>query len=310
MSFKRRMIRARDASLAGAIGAGDEVMCRNLQFRPIDGDYTEQDFADGQEGAKREELFNPRAGAQFEVDGGWGSAPGTPPQIAHLLKACGMSETINAGTSVAYQPLGVGATFGSADLELYSNGDVQALGEVRGSLGFTANSGQRPFFAFNLMGRYGAPAPGVWAAPDFSAWNFAPACVPTQMQAFTLGGVSLCTTQFSFSDGRQPRVDKYMNCPGVDIARYRFTGRMQVKMPDVATKAIIEECRVGTTSALEWELNMESAGLGSLRIAAPRVQIKYGGEVDIEGELGANLDLTFMADQGADDVALIFKAQE
>ncbi|WP_425092007.1 phage tail tube protein [Tropicimonas sp. S265A] len=310
MSFKYRMIRARDAALGGAVGPTDYVLCRDLQMNPIDGEYTAQDWADGQEGAKPEELFNPRSSLQFNVDAGWGQAAGTAPRIAHLLKACGMSETVVADTSVTYQPVGFGAAFGAVDVETYRNGKVQALGEVRGSLTFTANSGQRPMFGFNMVGRYAAPQAGVFGAPDLTGWQYAPAVVPSQMQTFTIGGVNLCATQFTFTDGRTPRVDKYMNCAGVDIAERRVTGRVTVKEVDIATKALVEECRTGVTSAIIWELNQEQAALGAMRIAAPRVQIKWGGEVNIEGDMGVNLDLTFMPDQGDDDVAIIFKAQE
>jgi len=309
MSYKYRMIRAKDSAAVEPIDATHAVLCRNLRPSQLEGDYTEQSYADGTEGAQQEELFNPRSGVQFELDGGCGGAAGTAPRIGHLLKACGLSETIVAATSVTYAPLSHGGSFGSVDLQMNIGGQVQDLGEARGSLSFTANSGQRPFFNVNLMGRYNKPVTDIWSAPGFAGWVMGPTCEPTNMQAFTIGGTTLCVTQFSFSDGRTPRVDTYMNCPGVDIAMRRYTGRIQVRMPDLATKELVDECRTGITAPFIWEINADDPANGAMRIAGPKVQMKWAGEADINGELGANIDLVFQGDQGDDDLAIIYKPQ-
>jgi hypothetical protein len=308
-SFKDRLLRARLVGDAGLLDATDAMLVRNLQPTRLGGDYTGLAYADGLEGADPEELRNQHLGVSFEVDGGWGAAAGTPPAIAPLLQACGMTETVNAGTSVAYSMTPQATAKSELELAFNLGGQMQAMANARGSLSFTANAGARPFFSFNYMGAYAAPVAEAWPAADFSGWKPGVTAVPANMQAFTLGG-TFCVREFSFTDGRTPMVNKFMNCDGVDITRRAVTGRMQVEMPDIATRALVEQCRTGVTFPLTWEINRETAAEGALRIAAPKVQLKWAGEVDLDGTMGANIDLIFLPDQGDDDLSIIFKAQE
>ena len=43
-----------------------------------------------------------------------------------------------------------------------------------------------------------------------------------------------------------------------------------------------------------------------IRVAAPAVQLKYGGEQSIDGTIGIALDLVFTHDQGDDEFAITF----
>lgn len=308
-SSKNRILRARLAGDSGNMEATDAMKVRNLQPSRLAGDYTAQSYADGLEGADPEELFNPHSAVSFETDGGWGAAAGTAPLIAPLLKACGMTEAVVADTSVSYSPTAQGTAMAALEIQHNLGGQVHNMGNCRGSLSFTANAGQRPFFGYSFMGSYVAPTAATWGVPDFSAWKDAPTAVPAAMQAFTLGG-ALCVREFSFSDGRTPMVNKWMNCGGVDITTRSFTGRMQVEIPDLGTRALVDQCRTGVTAALTWEINRAVASEGAMRIAAPKVQMKWAGDVDINGVMGANIDLIFLPDQGDDDLSIIFKAQE
>lgn len=308
-SFKQRAIRARLAGTAGLIGATDTLLCRNLRPRPIEGNYTEQSYADGQEGAKREELFDPRAGVAFEVDAGMFGPVGTALRIGPLLQGCGLSETIVADTSVTYSPTPLATPYAATEIMFQWGNSLQSLGDARGSLSFTANAGQRGFFNFDFMAPYNAPEAGTWPAADFSGWIDSPSLVPANINAFTVDGIVLCVSQFSFTDGRQPVVNKYMNCPGIDNVRRRFTGRMQIKVPDIATMDLVDRCRLGIRQPLVFDIDSETAAQGRLRITGPSVQMKFAGEQDIDGELGANIDLVFTPDQGDDEIAIIHLAQ-
>ncbi len=306
-SYKERMIRVKDTAAAGAIDGTHAVLAYELANDPIAGDYTERDPATGTEGAKPERLYNIASGSRFKVDMGFGYAAGTPPSYAALLRACGWSEVISAGTSVTYSPTPPNDTFGQVDFDIRQGDGVQRVTNARGSNNFSVTSGQTPMMEFDLRGIYNDPASvAPWAQPDFSSWKSAPLARPTNISAFTLGGTELCATEFSWSDGRTPRVDKYMNCAGTDIITRRFTGRMVVKWPDIATKDIIVNSRTGILEPIVWEIDQLAPETGTLRIAAPKVQIKFGGETDIDGELGAILDLVFVPDQGDDELSIIF----
>ncbi|WP_444932401.1 hypothetical protein ACJJIF_22000 (plasmid) [Microbulbifer sp. SSSA002] len=64
-------------------------------------------------------------------------AAGTPPEIAPLLRACGLAETITAGTSVEYNLASEGHE--SITLYLYEDGSLYKLTGVRGTWTPTAH---------------------------------------------------------------------------------------------------------------------------------------------------------------------------
>ena len=287
-----------------APAAIDSILCRNLTMRPIEGDWQQQDFVNGMPGAQPEDLYGIHCAADYEVEAIPSGAAGTAPIYAHLLKSSGLSEVIAAGVSVGYSPTPNGDTFASTTMQLRNGQTVQNVVGCRGSMGFTAEVKRRAFFSFQRRGRFGAPI--AWAAEphDFAGWGRSLECTPENMFAFTLGGTKLCVRSFSLTDGRTPVVDKYMNCGGSDITGHRFTGRMSVKWPALATKDLIGITKAGTTEPLIFELG-KTAGQ-KVRITGPKVQIKFAGEENIEGDLGASLDLVFLPEQGDDDILIEF----
>ena len=304
--YQLRMIREKLETVSGTDanpGAADAILCRNLTMRPLEGDWQEQDFATGREGAQPEDLYNIHAAVEYEVEAVAG-APGVAPRVGPLLKSSGMAEVIVAATSVSYAPLPTSLPVPSTTLQMRNGVIQQNVVGCRGSFGFTAEVRRRAFFSFNRRGRYGAPVAHVPADHDFSGWGRSLECTPEDMNAFTFDGTKLCVRSFSFTDGRQPQVDKYMNCGGTELGDRRFTGRMQVKWPALATKDLLGLTKAGTTQAMIFELGTEAGK--RLRIAAPAVQMKFAGEENIDGDLGASIDLVFPADQGDDEILIEF----
>lgn len=302
-AFATRAIRAA-ADSADALTATDVILCRNLQTTRLGGDYQLRDFATGLQGAQIEELRNAHAGASFEVEAATGGAAGTAPGYGHLLQACGLTETVVATTSVSYTPTPMGTAPAEERLELVDGNTEQVIRKARGALSFNAEVNRTPFFGLSFLGRYGAPVAGAAAGGDFSGWRQALECAPGNMGAVTFAGVALCLRSLSITDGRTPRIGKFMTCEGTDITPRRFTGRMTLQWPAHAALDVLEKCRLGTTSALSWTLGTQAANI--LTVHGPAVQIKYGGEQDIDGVLGVNLDLVFTPDQGDDEIAFIF----
>ncbi|TRD18346.1 phage tail tube protein [Palleronia caenipelagi] len=305
MSYKLRMIREKlEATFetdAGP-GAADSILCLNLTMRALDGDWQEQQFINGPEGAQPEDLYNLHCATEYDIEAVPAGTPGEAPVYRQLLLSSGLSEVVVAGTSVAYTPTPQSETHASTTLQMRNGRIVQNVVGCRGGFGFTAEVRRRAMFNFNRRGRFGEPTAFVHEPGDFSAWGRALECLPEHMNAFTLGGTKLCVRSFSLTDGRQPVVDKYMNCGGADITGRRFTGRMTVEWPDLAAKDLILNSRDVITEPLIFELG-KTAGQ-KLRLTGPKVQIKFAGEEEIDRDLGASLDLVFLPDQGDDEILL------
>lgn len=307
MSYKLRMIREKlEATFEtdALPTAADAILCSNLTMRPLEGDWQGQDFVTGMEGAQPEDLYNVHCRAEYQVEAIPSGTAGTPPVYARLLKSSGLSEVVATGASVAYSPTPQGQAYASSTLQMRNGQIMQNVVGCRGSLGFTAEARRRAFFSFTRLGRFGNPVAFVQEAHDYSAWGRSLVCTPENMSAFTLGGQKVCVRSFSLTDGRQPQVDKYMNCGGSDITRRSFSGRMSIKWPALGTLDIITKSKSAEFVLLVFELG-KVAGQ-KIRISGPKVQLKFAGEEDIDGDLGASIDLLFLPDQGDDELMIQF----
>lgn len=280
-----------------------ELLIKDLVVRRIEGDYEAQNFYTGFEGAQGDRLYNESMGLDFTVDGAIPLA-GEAPLYGELLKACGLKETIAAATSASYSPQPDGETKAEIALQYVDSQSMQVTEHARGTLSFTAETKKPPMFAFKFMGELFDGQAAVVVAPDFSGWPDAPECSPRNMNAVTVDGTELCVQSFTFTDGRTPRRNRFMNCDGTDITQRNVTGRMVVEMPPAGTIDLLALCRNGAKQPLVWQLG---TGAGKvIRVAAPAVQLKYGGEQSIDGTIGIALDLVFTPDQGDDEFAITF----
>ena len=304
-TWAQRLIREKiqlDPSIPVVTAPTDAILARNVTMRFLDAEYQQIDFVTGVEGAQGEDLSNVRSGAEYEVEAAFAPTPETPPNYAHLIRSSGWDMADDDG-DIVFTPMDPGDTIPACTLTMKNGALQQVVGGLRGSLAFTAEVGKKPFFRFNRMGRYQTPVAYVKETHDFTGWPRAIDCVPENMFAFTLGGTKLCCRSFNFTDGRSPVVDKYMNCDGTTLGPRRVTGRMTVKWPALATKDLLTQIRQGVTEPLVWTLGGAAA---SLSISAPRVQIKWAGEQDIDGDLGINLDLVFLPHLGNDEIEMRF----
>lgn len=306
-TWPQRLIREKieiTPGIAVATATADALLARNVTLRNLEADYQQQDFVIGIEGAQGEDLYNIHAGAEYDIEAAPPATLGQPPIYAHLLRSSGMLMTDEAGDTV-FTPMDPSATIPSCTMMMKNGALQQVVSGMRGSFAFTAEVNRKPFFRFNRLGRYTDPVAYVAEAHDFSDWPRALTCTPENMFAFTLGGTKLCCRSFNFTDGRTPMVDKYMNCDGTTLGPRRFTGRMTVKWPALATKNLLTQIKNGVTEPLIFTLGTVAGS--TLAMSSPKVQIKWAGEQDIEGDLGINLDLVFLPYAGNDEIEIRFQ---
>lgn len=293
--YAQRLIREKleaEAGTAEETTAADAILARNVTLRNLEAEYQQQDFAIGTEGAQPEDIYNVHAGAEYDVEASSPAEAATPPIYAHLLQSSGFAMETDT-TDTWFTPLAESEVIPTTTMQMRNGALMQNVVGIRGSMAFTAETGRKPFFRFNRRGKYVAPVDSVPSAHDFTAWPRALICTPENMFAFTLGGQKLCVSSFTFNDGRQPQVDAYMNCEGTTLGPRRFTGSMTVKWPALATKDLLTQIKNGVTEPLIWTLG-KTVGQ-TIQISAPKVQIKYAGEQNINGDLGITLDLVFQA---------------
>lgn len=81
---------------------------------------------------------------------------GTAPRLGHLLRACGVGETILSSTSVTYAPLST--SISSVTLYLYKDGRLHIITGCYGTFSLTCEAGKQAMFEFTFSGIYAAPS--------------------------------------------------------------------------------------------------------------------------------------------------------
>ena len=133
----------------------DPVLVRDLNITPQQSDVVSRDLIRPYLGASEQLLANTRVECTFSVELAGSGTAGTAPQYGKALQACGLSETVSAGTSVTYAP--VSSSFGSVTIHYNIDGVRHKVTGCRGTFTLNANVGEIPTIDFTFTGIYNAP---------------------------------------------------------------------------------------------------------------------------------------------------------
>lgn len=308
LSFKKRLLLDKTESTYGTDStpaAADALLTAGLTVNPIAGSYLNRDLVDGNEGSQPDIHTNRHAMVETIVEATASGAAGTAPAYADTLLSCGFAETVTADTKVDYTLVSSG--YSSSTLVTHvggASGHLQRILGTRGGLKFSAERGQVPKFTATRLGLYAAPGDAAAPTVDYSAFKKPATVEPSFMDTFTVGGDSLCVRSFSWQDGRTPIVDKFANCPGVDISDRAFTGSMLVEFPTLTAKDVFAESLDGTLQPLVWTIGKTAGSI--ISFTGPKVQIKFTGYENVDNTLAGRFDLVFTPDAGDDELKITF----
>lgn len=167
---RKRLILAKAESTYGtdSTPAGtDAVLVRNLDITPLSGDLVSRDLIRPYLGNYDQLIARTSVAISFEVELAGSGTAGTAPRFGAILKACGMSETIVASTSVTYAP--VSSSFSSVSIYYNVDGVLHKLTGCRGNVTMNCAVGAIPTFNFEMTGIYNAPTDTAAPAVTYSA---------------------------------------------------------------------------------------------------------------------------------------------
>ena len=182
-------------------------------------------------------------------------AAGTAPEIGPLLKACGMSETVDAGVSVTYAPASVfNAAPGYHSATLYLDDGVHQW-QIHGCYGtWSLESGiaGSPMLSFEFSGLYEIPTDGAVTSPTYEATR----PVATRGLTFNIGGSSARCSQFSMDLNREVHPVRSMaetyGIAGFELGRADVKGRWTFAEQTIATKDWWTPFQAGTVQDFSW----------------------------------------------------------
>ena len=231
----------------------DAVLVRDLNITPQQSDVVNRDVVRPYLGASEQLLANTRVECSFSVELAGSGTAGTAPQYGKALKACGLSETVVASTSVTYAP--VSSSFDSVTIYYNIDGLRHKVTGCRGTFSINCAVGEIPTIDFTFT--------GVYVAPDDSA-------LPTA----------------TYANQASPLIFKNGNTSSFQLLSY--AGALQAFSFDLGNSLVYRELVGGTKEVLL----TDRAGTGSTTIEAVSIASKdYFTAALTDSSLG-NLDFT------------------
>lgn len=146
------------------------ILLTDLTITPLQSEYVDRDLIRGFLGSSEQLPSAVRSQISFSVELAGSGAAGTAPKWGPLLRACGFAESINAGTSVQYDPIS-GPTFPSLTIYAFRDGMRHIMTGARGTVSFTLNNQERPVMQFTFTGLYTAPTDTAPGTPVYTGFQ-------------------------------------------------------------------------------------------------------------------------------------------
>lgn len=239
---------------------------------------------------------------------GSGSA-GTAPKLGDLLEACGMSETVSAGSSVTYLPSS--GTMKSVTLYVYDKQDsgsavLHKVTGARGNFNIVAEAGQIARAEFTLRGIYNAPTD----VADPSAPTFESTKPPiVESSQFSLNSVTTLVVQQVSLDMNNELADSddissSGSLKSVNIVGRKPAGTFNPEKVSVATYGYWADWIAATSRALS--LVVGTVAGNKCTISAPKVTLDNVGGGERNGVVVEDVPFRCAYSSGNDEVSLVF----
>jgi len=253
---RKRLILAKTETTYGTdptpTGATNAILVRNLEITPLQADTVTRDLIRPYLGNSDQLLAQTRVEVTFEVELAGSGAAGTAPAYGAVLKACGLSETVVATTSVTYAP--VSASFSSVTLYFHNDGIRHKVTGCRGTFELSAEVGQIPVISFTLTGIYNAPTDESLPTPTY-ANQAAPLIFKNgNTSNFSIFSYSGCLQSLSFQIANEVVYRELVGCTKESLIVNRApAGDVVIEAPSIATKDFFAIATGSSTGSISFQ---------------------------------------------------------
>lgn len=265
-----------DASPVGT----DAVLVRNLELTPIQADTVSRDLIRPYLGNSEQLLANTRVEVSFEVELAGSGTAGTAPRYDALLKACGMSSTVVAATSITYAP--VSASFDSATIYINIDGVLHKMTGCRGTFSVSAEVNTIPFISFTMTGIYNSPTDTAAPSTTYSNQETPVIFKAGNTTGFSIFSYSGCLSSFSFDMANEINYRELVGCDkSVNITNRNPAGQCVIEAPTIAAKDFFTIANADATGSITFQHGQAAGNI--VTITTPYADIGNPSYSDMDG---------------------------
>jgi len=298
---------------AAPTNTADAVAIRvaNLSVKYVQ-NFAERDVMTGTFSAPDKLPFSRRGQISFSVELSASGTAGTAPQWGDLVMACGMAETITAGSRVEYTPVSTG--FKTLTMWAYINGRLEQYNFAMGTCKLSMKTGGVPSLDFSfqaLVTSVGVSAPPV---PTLTAWKRGQAVGTAATSKLSVGAVTYSAgalsggTQYSFDSldidfANDVQDLALVGQESIGIYGRNPTGKLVVDATATQHAQFVTDMAAGTTSAFGL---VHGTTAGSKVLLYAPVGVLTSAEDQINGKVMiSSLGMTLRPSAGNDDLRIV-----
>lgn len=182
-------------------GSANAILMTGVSYSPMEGQDISRDLDLPYLAAQGKIPVGLRVRLRGRVELQGSGTAGTAPAWGPLLRACGVAEGLDPGTSVTYAPISDGMESGT--LYFWVGTTMQIVKGVRGNVSMAFSAQGLPYLEFELTGIYADPAEVARVTPDLSDFVRPEVVSSTNTPTFTINGVSMIMRSFSMALNNQ-----------------------------------------------------------------------------------------------------------
>ncbi|MEM6381649.1 MAG: phage tail tube protein [Pseudomonadota bacterium] len=280
-------------------GAANAIQANDVNLTPMAGGEESRDLLLPFLGQQGIILTGNYVQCEFSVEIAGAGAAGTVPSYGALLRGCGMSETVSAGTDVVYAPV----SDGEEALSIYYNLDgVQhvMLGS-RGNVVVNVQPSRIPRFRFTFMGLEGTVTDQALPTVDLTGFQ-TPLQASSTNTAHTLHGLAAVTESVSIDLGVQVEPRFLIGAECMEMTDRQATGTAVVQATSLATKDWFAVAKARTRDALQVVHGTVAGNI--VQLDAPQVEIGRVAQGSNQGIANYTLPLMLVPETGNDELTI------
>lgn len=309
LKSRKRILLAKKETTYGVdavpTGAANAILTHGLQIRPLEGASVNRDVDRPHLGNSKAIQASLYGMVEFDVEfAGSGTAVDTPPAWGPLMLGCGLAETINAATSVEYNPVSSGED--SLTLYVHKDGNLHKLLGARGTFSIRMSPEGIPYFHFVFTGLWVAPSAVADPVPDYSSFKEPVPVTNTNTPTFTLGGNPYTMVDFSYDHANQVNYRNVVGEESVQIVDRAPAGSLTLDQVLVSSKNWFTAIRDNESNAFQSVHGTVANNI--IQLDAPGVQVTSPSEGDDDGTETIQMNTLFVpSDSGDDEIKITCK---
>lgn len=283
-------------------GATDAMLMTDVQLTPMAGTEESRDLLLPYMGNQGIILTGEHVILEGSVEIAGSGTAGTAPAYGPLLRACGLSEVVEAATDVTYQPVSAG--FESVTIYYNLDGVRHVLLGARGTVSFRLAPQRIPRFRFRLLGLAGTITDQALPTVDVTKF-VTPLVVNKANSTLSLHGATPPAEGLSFDLGNQVEPRLIIGHEAVEIVDRKSSGSVTVEAALLATKDWFGIAKARTRGALAFAHGKTAGNI--VELSAPKVEIGRPTQGATQEIANYTLPLILVPNAGNDELSIVVK---